>query len=165
MEVSCQLHAPAALPLGKEPRYPLDKKLCGPPWILMQENKSSAVTTQLYVSFMNWRSVVAYFKVSSRHSPGAPAQIRSRYLTNTSQSIQALVTCSVVACYCQLYTTWNCRKLVSRNRRRKLSRCVENPRDYDLRRTFHLSRGIDKGQNCIPREVHVFHERALVFKI
>jgi hypothetical protein len=31
MEVSGQLHAPAALPPGKEPtRYPLDRKLSGP---------------------------------------------------------------------------------------------------------------------------------------
>jgi hypothetical protein len=30
MEVSGQLHAPAAFPLGKRPRYPLDKRLGGP---------------------------------------------------------------------------------------------------------------------------------------
>jgi hypothetical protein len=30
MEVSCQLHAPAALPPGKEPRYPLYGRLGGP---------------------------------------------------------------------------------------------------------------------------------------
>jgi hypothetical protein len=30
MEVSGQLHDPAALPPGKEPRYPLDRRLCGP---------------------------------------------------------------------------------------------------------------------------------------
>jgi hypothetical protein len=32
MEVSAQLHAPAALPIGKEPppRYPLDRRLGGP---------------------------------------------------------------------------------------------------------------------------------------
>jgi hypothetical protein len=30
MEVSGQLHAPAALLTGKSPRYPLDKKLGGP---------------------------------------------------------------------------------------------------------------------------------------
>jgi hypothetical protein len=29
MEVSGQLHASAALPPGKEPRYPLDKRLGG----------------------------------------------------------------------------------------------------------------------------------------
>jgi hypothetical protein len=31
MEVSGQLHAPAALPPGKEPWYPLDRRLDGPP--------------------------------------------------------------------------------------------------------------------------------------
>jgi len=31
MEVSGQLHAPAALPPGKSPRYPLDRRLGGPP--------------------------------------------------------------------------------------------------------------------------------------
>jgi hypothetical protein len=30
MEVSGQLHAPVALPQGKSPWYPLDKKLGGP---------------------------------------------------------------------------------------------------------------------------------------
>jgi hypothetical protein len=30
MEVSAQLHAPAALPSGKEPPYPLDRRLGGP---------------------------------------------------------------------------------------------------------------------------------------
>jgi hypothetical protein len=30
MEVSGQLHAPTALPPGKEPPYPLDKRLGGP---------------------------------------------------------------------------------------------------------------------------------------
>jgi hypothetical protein len=30
MEVSGQLHAPAALPPGKQPRYTLDRKLGGP---------------------------------------------------------------------------------------------------------------------------------------
>jgi hypothetical protein len=30
MEVSGQLHAPAALPPGKSPRYPLDRRLGGP---------------------------------------------------------------------------------------------------------------------------------------
>jgi hypothetical protein len=30
MEMSGQLHAPAALPPGKEPRYPLDRTLGGP---------------------------------------------------------------------------------------------------------------------------------------
>jgi hypothetical protein len=30
MEVSGQLHAPAALPQGKSPRYPLDRRLDGP---------------------------------------------------------------------------------------------------------------------------------------
>jgi hypothetical protein len=30
MEVSGQLHAPAALPWGKSPRYPLDRRLGGP---------------------------------------------------------------------------------------------------------------------------------------
>jgi hypothetical protein len=30
MEVNGQLHAPAALPQGKEPRYPLDRRLGGP---------------------------------------------------------------------------------------------------------------------------------------
>jgi hypothetical protein len=30
MEVSGQLHAPAALPAGKEPLVPLDRKLGGP---------------------------------------------------------------------------------------------------------------------------------------
>jgi hypothetical protein len=30
MEVSGQLHAPAALPQGKSPWYPLDKRLGGP---------------------------------------------------------------------------------------------------------------------------------------
>jgi hypothetical protein len=30
MEVSGQIHAPAALPRGKEPRYPLDRRLGGP---------------------------------------------------------------------------------------------------------------------------------------
>jgi hypothetical protein len=30
MEVSCQLHAPAALPLGKSPWYSLDRRLGGP---------------------------------------------------------------------------------------------------------------------------------------
>jgi hypothetical protein len=30
MEVSGQLHAPAALPQGKSPRYPLDSGLDGP---------------------------------------------------------------------------------------------------------------------------------------
>jgi hypothetical protein len=30
MEVSGQVHAPAALPLGKESRYPFDRKLNGP---------------------------------------------------------------------------------------------------------------------------------------
>jgi hypothetical protein len=30
MELSGQLHAPAALPPGKEPWYPLDKRLGGP---------------------------------------------------------------------------------------------------------------------------------------
>jgi hypothetical protein len=30
MEVNGQLHAPTALPLGKSPRYPLDRKLSGP---------------------------------------------------------------------------------------------------------------------------------------
>jgi hypothetical protein len=29
MEVSCQFHAPAALPPWKEPRYPLDRRLGG----------------------------------------------------------------------------------------------------------------------------------------
>jgi hypothetical protein len=30
MEVSDQLHAPAALPQGKSPSYPLDRRLGGP---------------------------------------------------------------------------------------------------------------------------------------
>jgi hypothetical protein len=30
MEVSGQLHAPAALPPGKDPRYQLDRRLGGP---------------------------------------------------------------------------------------------------------------------------------------
>jgi hypothetical protein len=30
MEVSGQLHAPAALPPGKAPRYPMDRRLGGP---------------------------------------------------------------------------------------------------------------------------------------
>jgi hypothetical protein len=30
MEVSGQLHVPAALPSGKEPRYPLDRRVGGP---------------------------------------------------------------------------------------------------------------------------------------
>jgi hypothetical protein len=30
MEVSGQFHTPAALPQGKSPRYPLDKRLGGP---------------------------------------------------------------------------------------------------------------------------------------
>jgi hypothetical protein len=30
MEVRGQLHAPAALPQGKSPWYPLDRRLCGP---------------------------------------------------------------------------------------------------------------------------------------
>jgi hypothetical protein len=30
MEVSGQLHAPAGLPPGKDPRYPLDRRLGGP---------------------------------------------------------------------------------------------------------------------------------------
>jgi hypothetical protein len=30
MEVSGQLHAPAALPPGKEPQFPLDRRLGGP---------------------------------------------------------------------------------------------------------------------------------------
>jgi hypothetical protein len=30
MEVNGQLHAPATLPPGKEPRYPLDRRLGGP---------------------------------------------------------------------------------------------------------------------------------------
>jgi hypothetical protein len=30
MEVSGQIHAPAALPPGKDPRYPLYKRLDGP---------------------------------------------------------------------------------------------------------------------------------------
>jgi len=30
MEVSGQLHAPAALPPGKEPRFPLDRRMGGP---------------------------------------------------------------------------------------------------------------------------------------
>jgi hypothetical protein len=30
MEVIGQLHAPAALPQGKSPWYPLNRKLCGP---------------------------------------------------------------------------------------------------------------------------------------
>jgi hypothetical protein len=30
MEVSGQLHAPAVLPQGKNPRYPLDRTLGGP---------------------------------------------------------------------------------------------------------------------------------------
>jgi hypothetical protein len=30
MEVSGQLHAPAALPPGKSPWYPLDRRLSGP---------------------------------------------------------------------------------------------------------------------------------------
>jgi hypothetical protein len=30
MEVGGQFHAPAALPPGKEPRYPLDRRLGGP---------------------------------------------------------------------------------------------------------------------------------------
>ena len=30
MEVSSQLHAPAALPPEKESRYPLDRRACGP---------------------------------------------------------------------------------------------------------------------------------------
>jgi hypothetical protein len=30
LEVSGQLHAPAALPPGKKPRYPLDRRLSGP---------------------------------------------------------------------------------------------------------------------------------------
>jgi hypothetical protein len=30
VEVSGQLHAPAALPLGRSPRYPLDRRLGGP---------------------------------------------------------------------------------------------------------------------------------------
>jgi len=30
MDVSGQLHVPAALPPGKEPRYPLDRRLNGP---------------------------------------------------------------------------------------------------------------------------------------
>jgi hypothetical protein len=29
MEISGQLHAPAALPQGKSPRYSLDRRLCG----------------------------------------------------------------------------------------------------------------------------------------
>jgi hypothetical protein len=31
MEVSDQLHAPATLPQGKSPLYPLDRRLGGPP--------------------------------------------------------------------------------------------------------------------------------------
>jgi hypothetical protein len=30
LEVSGQLHAPASLPTGKEPRCQLDRRLCGP---------------------------------------------------------------------------------------------------------------------------------------
>jgi len=30
MEVNGQLHAPAGLPQGKKPQYPLDRKLIGP---------------------------------------------------------------------------------------------------------------------------------------
>jgi hypothetical protein len=30
MEVSGQLHAPATLLQGKEPQYPLNRRLCGP---------------------------------------------------------------------------------------------------------------------------------------
>jgi len=30
MKVSGELHAPAALPPGKDPLYPLDTRLCGP---------------------------------------------------------------------------------------------------------------------------------------
>jgi hypothetical protein len=32
MEVSGQLHDPAALPPGKHPRYPLDRRLGGSQW-------------------------------------------------------------------------------------------------------------------------------------
>jgi hypothetical protein len=46
MEVSGQHHAPAALyPRGKDPRYPLYRRLGGPPepvWTLRLEEKSSA---------------------------------------------------------------------------------------------------------------------------
>jgi hypothetical protein len=37
--VSGQLHAPAALPLGKEPRYPMDRRLGGTKLINKQEAK------------------------------------------------------------------------------------------------------------------------------
>jgi len=30
MEVSCKFYAPAALPPGKSPRYPLDRRVDGP---------------------------------------------------------------------------------------------------------------------------------------
>jgi hypothetical protein len=45
MEVTGQLHASAALPTGKNPRYLLDKRLSGPPepvWTLWSTEKSLA---------------------------------------------------------------------------------------------------------------------------
>jgi hypothetical protein len=46
MEKSGQLHSPVALPPGKEPRYPLDRRQVGP-----QFKKSSTVTTWCILAF------------------------------------------------------------------------------------------------------------------
>jgi hypothetical protein len=43
LEVSDQLHVPAALPRGKAPQYPLDSRLGGPPelvWVMWRKENS-----------------------------------------------------------------------------------------------------------------------------
>ena len=65
MEVSCQLHAPATLPPhGKEPKYPLNKKLGGPrtgPEILEKTLSLAAAGIRTTVRPTPWRSRCDYY--------------------------------------------------------------------------------------------------------
>jgi hypothetical protein len=62
MEVSGQLHAPAALPPGKEPRYPLDRRLGGPKSCSGRggEEKNSQPLLEIYNRYSSVDIVVDY---------------------------------------------------------------------------------------------------------
>jgi hypothetical protein len=63
MEVSGKFHDPAALPSGKQPRYPLDRKLGG---LQNRSGRSSEETKSLFLPGLPARSLVTLLTELSR---------------------------------------------------------------------------------------------------
>jgi hypothetical protein len=107
MLVSCQLHTPAALPRGKSPRYPLDRRLGGPQsWSGRCDEKNLALpgiepgpsSPSLYGQihqFLDFRTTVPGTSV---HLPLPSPACTAGERFNHSFSINDIMCCA----YCQL---------------------------------------------------------------